>query len=794
MDASLVFDIDSSQARGAAKALADLNSAVIKTANSASKFEKTLRASNGQFQSTGKYLRDNIDEIESLAKAYNPLLAAQIRYRDESIRTGVAVKAGVITEQQRIEILQRTKVALDASANAAQRFGQSQEIARHHVANLSFQLNDIGMMMATGQNPFMLMMQQGPQVAQIIGQMNQEGRKLGPTLAGAFKMFLNPTTAVTLALIGGSAALGQWAMAALGADSSAKTLEDTMDDLSSAIGRVEETNKLLASRNSRSGIEDMIRQYGRLTSGVWGLIEAQNRLAKIEAVNAQNAAKRMLEETFEPGFLATIFDNGRVAITEAEREAQKFTNTAKGLQQTLGIAQEDAEGVARTLMQAFDTKDPEEYIRLISHVRDYLIRVAEAGGEGAKEAARIATELTESEDSARRLLAQAGQIPGALDAAARAAARITDELDRAISSAAKLAMSGIQDVQRAEIELEFRTDPVGRARALAALQFDSETVTVGYDAHLFAKQRSEAIEAAGRTAELAGAVERLNEADREAERLRKKAERDAASGDKSSARKAAAELRSAEKGFQSLRELMEKESLFQFAEYDKRQAQLDAALSKRLLSEREYQKVSDELRTMYFGSAFEIQALNYQLDQEALQAALDQKLITEQEYYRKRKEMYWANLLNEDNRSDMAQDLSNTAQYFGQLTALTGNSYDTLGRLQKSFAASAALVNAYLAASQTLADPTLGFWAKMAAYGKVLAAGLGLVGAIKGGGKSGGGSASSGAATQAQKEPTKYVTINWDGPDWMRDGINGLLDEIYQQSADGRVIIAQERR
>ncbi|MGV7535316.1 phage tail length tape measure family protein, partial [Mycobacterium kansasii] len=82
----------------------------------------------------------------------------------------------------------------------------------HHVTNLGYQLNDIGMMMAMGQNPFMLMIQQGPQVAQILGDITQAGGDIASTLRDAFSALLNPTTLVTLAVIGGAAAFVQWAM------------------------------------------------------------------------------------------------------------------------------------------------------------------------------------------------------------------------------------------------------------------------------------------------------------------------------------------------------------------------------------------------------------------------------------------------------------------------------------------------------------------------------------------------------------------------------------------------------
>src|SRR5690606_19896275 len=243
--AALGFEVDSTQARGAAKALADLNSAAINAANGAAKFEKTLRGVDGRFRSTNSYLAENIREVEALARAYNPVMAAQNAYRDEVLRTATAVKAGVITEQQRAQILAQTKTRLEQAAAASQRFGQAQTVASHHVANLSFQLNDIGMMMASGQSPFMLMIQQGPQVAQIFSQLRQSGQSLGSTLAGAFRMVLNPTTLLTLALIGGTAALAQWIFKSGDAEKKAKTLEDSIGNLNDAISDLQKANELL---------------------------------------------------------------------------------------------------------------------------------------------------------------------------------------------------------------------------------------------------------------------------------------------------------------------------------------------------------------------------------------------------------------------------------------------------------------------------------------------------------------------------------------------------------------------
>src|SRR5690606_30238707 len=214
-----------------------------------------------------------------------------IAYRDEVLRTATAVKAGVITEQQRAQILAQTKTRLDQAAAASQRFGQAQTVASHHVANLSFQLNDIGMMMASGQSPFMLMIQQGPQVAQIFSQLRQSGQSLGSTLAGAFRMVLNPTTLLTLAVIGGTTALAQWGMSALGAERDVKKLADATSDLN---------NRASAIRNyadlSRKSILELSKDYGSLAFSIRdsakALTELERSQLRADIITSIKAARK----------------------------------------------------------------------------------------------------------------------------------------------------------------------------------------------------------------------------------------------------------------------------------------------------------------------------------------------------------------------------------------------------------------------------------------------------------------------------------------------------------------------
>jgi hypothetical protein len=93
-------------------------------------------------------------------------------------------------------------------------------------------------------------------------------------------------------------------------------------------------------------------------------------------------------------------------------------------------------------------------------------------------------------------------------------------------------------------------------------------------------------------------------------------------------------------------------------------------------------------------------------------------------------------------------------------SALQGGN-ERMARIARVFGAGEALVNAWRAYSQVLADPTLPFFAKIPAALSVLSAGLGAVQAIKGGGSGGataGGAAS--AATAQAARPTQNVLID----------------------------------
>jgi GH24 family phage-related lysozyme (muramidase) len=85
---------------------------------------------------------------------------------------------------------------------AGKKVEQSLGAQRAAVSNLSFQLNDIAMGLASGTSPFTIMVQQGSQVAQVFN--GSGGGLIGAvkTLGGALAQVVNPVSLASYALIG----------------------------------------------------------------------------------------------------------------------------------------------------------------------------------------------------------------------------------------------------------------------------------------------------------------------------------------------------------------------------------------------------------------------------------------------------------------------------------------------------------------------------------------------------------------------------------------------------------------
>lgn len=183
--------------------------------------------------------------------------------------------------------IEKIAPAGNASGAALDRMGDSSKAAAMYAGQLGFQLNDIGTMLVSGQSPFLLMAQQGPQVVQIFGQMRAAGMAIGPAISGAFTSLLNPLSLATLAVIGFGAAAIQWLS---GSEEEALTFEDAVKDLE---GRIDAYKS--AAERASGPTKDLAKDFGTASAAARAYYRDLAEVERREAERAIRTANEALQ-------------------------------------------------------------------------------------------------------------------------------------------------------------------------------------------------------------------------------------------------------------------------------------------------------------------------------------------------------------------------------------------------------------------------------------------------------------------------------------------------------------------
>lgn len=251
MEAVLGFKIDSSQASGAAANLDDLAASATRTTAAVDKLEaeaatlgtalgktgRGAREAQAPVESLGRTLGQQNDhvrafrmEVERLTAKYQPLAAATKSYEASVSEIERAHRLGIISAQQMQRALDAERMAYERLKTSAATAGAAMKAANANAApsgaqraasaNLGFQFQDIAVTSAMGMSPLMIGLQQGTQLASVIGSMERPVAGL----AAAFGSLINPVSLITVGLTAGTAALIQYFSA--GTDGAGEMNED----------------------------------------------------------------------------------------------------------------------------------------------------------------------------------------------------------------------------------------------------------------------------------------------------------------------------------------------------------------------------------------------------------------------------------------------------------------------------------------------------------------------------------------------------------------------------------------
>jgi phage-related minor tail protein len=173
---------------------------------------KSARESADVFENAAKAAEDLERRSEALRAQIDPLGAAQKRLNAEIAEANALYKAGAIGAKEQAAAHALAQARFDATAKALGAVGGQSRLSSAQLANLTYQINDVVVGLASGQQPMMVMIQQGSQIAQIMGQAGVTGtlKGLGQALASILTPARLAAGAIAAIAIGAAAAWNAW--------------------------------------------------------------------------------------------------------------------------------------------------------------------------------------------------------------------------------------------------------------------------------------------------------------------------------------------------------------------------------------------------------------------------------------------------------------------------------------------------------------------------------------------------------------------------------------------------------
>lgn len=326
--------------------------------------------------------------LDQLRAKYNPVFAASKAYERELEELSRAQRMGAITAGEHGAALEMLNARYASAGQASAQFANQAGMARMQTANLGYQIQDIGTMMAMGQNPFMLLAQQLPQVTMHGGQLTGVMGALKGQVAALFSPLGLLTTAFVLA---GSAAISYFTSATDEADAAA----DALDEQSSLIKRVaDQWGAAVPELKAYADELERATNISDLRDATQRAIDARFADARADIGELRAEIGNLITDMFRAGESSTSVNAIRDAFNEADRAAQDLRDAQKEGRATA----EDSERVNRALASLLGNEFVSGADDAAAAIRRYRDALSEAADEGGRLASsRALAELTDKE-------------------------------------------------------------------------------------------------------------------------------------------------------------------------------------------------------------------------------------------------------------------------------------------------------------------------------------------------------------------------------------------------------------
>jgi phage-related minor tail protein len=346
-------------------------------------------------------------------------------------------------------------------------------------SNLAAQFNDIGVQLASGTSPLTIALQQGTQIAQVLGENRGGAGGAVKALGSAFASIVSPISLATIGIIALGGAAIQYISSAV---SDTETLDDRLKTHAELIKQIKD-----AYGEAAEGLEDYAKQSTAVLEAQTraSIVKLQDDLEKLAKTIARAASAT-------PSGVMTNIGTIEVDTAEVDQAAAKYDAFAAAIQRLRDEAQNGT-----------------------PNIRAFQAAVAEIVNQntGDEKIAKLGAELLS-------LSKEAYDVETALDTARRAIGLIGDVAARQVGSVKEL-KSALSDLARIGLPTtgEFRAEEAYK-RAMENARTPGERAQVD-SAYLEAQQRLRDREAE------AAAEKARREAERESEQAARRAASDA---------------------------------------------------------------------------------------------------------------------------------------------------------------------------------------------------------------------------------------------------------------------------
>ena len=391
--------------------------------------ERGAAASAGVFAAA---LDGQARAFDALRAAVAPAITAEQQFAQAQQVVNAAVRSGIVDQQAASAVLGQAQAKY---LNAMGGMRTSTGLVVGSVGNLTAQFNDIGVMLAAGQNPLMLAIQQGTQITQAMSMAGGGAGGAVKALGAAFMGMLNPVSLVTIGVIAGGAALIQWGIAALSAGEDTRSLEEKVTDLTDATAAYK-----TAAEAAAVPIDVLRQKYGELADEVQrGLFAQRERML----LDAQAAADAVASDVgFNLGVSATDIQNLDTAQLRIDRLRQRMVE----LQQTAAGFSFGTAGSAFATQAAFEMEQAADRqqagldrlkLLLADVATQYHITTVQAQGLAAASANLDAAQGTRAQvQAADALYSVMIDVFGSLKAADEATDGLATKLSKVVTAGA----------------------------------------------------------------------------------------------------------------------------------------------------------------------------------------------------------------------------------------------------------------------------------------------------------------------------------------------------------------------